>query len=211
MLTRSFSFYKCKPVFAGFAAFMLMLAVTRAGAQHAVDRKTAERWVKHGSWRNGMPEKPQSSIDAVKFYTQYHAHQEWWDKAFAFMKRKDLATLPAGKYPIDGDYVFATISDYQPKDTSEIKWEAHKNYADIQFLTKGKEKIGLASAASLTEIVPYNPGNDAANYAGPGKYYVARPGTFFLFFPGQAHRPNLKTDPGDTAMVRKVVIKMRIP
>lgn len=208
---KCFSLYKPALSIAGIAFFIMLFGPVRVSAQDRVSKTKAQGWVNHGSWRKGLPEKPHSSINAVEFFTQYHQHQVWWDRAFAFMKRKDLATLPVGKYPIDGDHVFATISDYAPKDTSEIKWEAHRNYADIQFLIKGKEQIGLASAASLKEIVPYNTEKDAANYSGPGKYYVARPGTFFIFFPGQAHRPNLKTDDTDTAMVRKVVIKMRIP
>lgn len=210
MHLKVFSFYKGF-IFTGLAFFFISCLATHAHAQQTVSEKTARRWVKKGSWREGMPEKPSATINAVKFYTQYHAHQAWWDKALAFMKRNDLATMPTGKYPLDGDHVFAMINEYPPADTSQIKWEAHTKYADIQFLIRGKEKIGIASAASLQQIVPYNPSNDAANYAGPGKYVEAKPGTFFIFFPGEAHRPNLKTDPGDTAIVRKVVIKMRIP
>lgn len=195
----------------GVAALVTFASAIDARAQQPVSEKAARQWVDHGSWRKDMQQKPSSTVNAVKFYTQYHAHQAWWDKALAFMKRKDLATMATGKYPIDGDHVFATVSDYAPKDTTEIKWEAHRKYADIQFLIRGKEKIGLASATALQEIVPYNASNDAANYSGPGKYVVATPGTFFIFFPGDAHRPNLKTDAEDTAVVRKVVIKMRVP
>lgn len=189
---------------------LLALLIMSCGQQNTSE-KVAEDWVQNGAWRDGLQEKPDTSINALTFYTQYHKHKAWWDKAFTFMNKDDLATMPIGKYPIVGDTVYATIAEYTPKDTSEIKWEAHRKYADIQFLTKGEEKIGLASAADLDEIVPYNTENDAANYAGPGTYFNARPGTFFIFFPGQAHRPNLKTNDQDTAMVRKIVIKMRIP
>lgn len=189
---------------------LLLISCSVMGQQKSAEQK-AETWVQNGAWRDGVPMNPSPSIDVVQFYNQYHLHQAWWDEALAFMSRKDLNTLPVGKYPIEGDTVFATISDYEPKDTGEVKWEAHHHYADIQFLTKGKEKIGMTPVANLSEIVPYNASNDAANYAGPGKYYVAEPGTFFIFFPGEAHRPNLKTDADDTAMVRKIVIKMRIP
>lgn len=193
-----------------FLALLIPAFLLGCGQQKNSDKEATD-WVEHGAWRQDLQEKPDPSIDAVTFYTQYHKHTDWWDKAFAFMNRKDLDTLAEGKYPIVGDTVFATVSDYVPKDTSEVKWEAHRNYADIQFLVKGEEKIGMAPADSLEEIVPYNAANDAANYSGPGKYHVAKPGTFFIFFPGQAHRPNLKTDAADTAMVRKIVIKMSVP
>ena len=65
----------------------------------------------------------------------------------------------------------------------------------------------LAPVASATVIKPYDAGRDAANYNAEGKFYIASPGEFFLFFPGDAHRPNIKVDGYDT--VKKLVIKIR--
>lgn len=190
--------------------FLFSLLIMSCG-QHNSSEKVAKDWMQHGEWRNGLKDKPDSSIDALTFYAQYHKHQNWWDTAFSFINRNDLNTLAVGKYPLIGDTVFAAVSDYAPKDSDTVKWEAHKKYADIHFLIKGKEKIGEASAASLKEVVPYNEEKDLANLSGSGTYYLAEPGTFFIFFPGQAHRPGLKTDDQDTAVIKKVVIKVRIP
>jgi YhcH/YjgK/YiaL family protein len=173
-------------------------------------RETAQTWMEHGQWRDGLSEKPNSDINAQTFSAQYHKHQIWWDKAFAFLNRKDLISLAPGSYPIVGKDVYASITEFVPKDFDKSGWESHRRYADIQCMIRGEEKIGKAKASDLTVTVPYNSSRDAANYKGPGKYYVAQPGTFFLFFPGDAHRPDVKVTPSDTARVKKIVIKVRV-
>jgi YhcH/YjgK/YiaL family protein len=192
--------------------FVFSLASVSVTAQSAAPKssKAAKKWMEHGAWRKGLHVKPSSSINATEFYTQYHKHKEWWDKAMAFLNRSDLGSLAPGTYPIVGKDVYASISEYVPKDIDKSQWESHRKYADIQAVIAGKEKIGKSSVSQLTVTRPYNPKSDGANYTGPGKYYIARPGTFFIFFPGDGHRPGLKTSPSDTAHVKKLVIKMHV-
>lgn len=192
------------------AVFCSYIATAQTSTVNQVSKKTAEHWMEHGSWRNGLWEKPSTSIHAQTFYIQYHKHIEWWKKAFAFLNRKDLSSLEQGNYPIVGQDVYASISTYKPKDIDTTQWEAHRKYADIQCVIEGKEKIGESPISKLIQTVPYNESKDAANYKGPGKYYIARPGIFFIFFPGEGHRPGLKVNVSDTAMVKKIVIKMRV-
>lgn len=191
------------------AVFGAYIASAQAPQVNKVSKKTAEQWVEHGSWRKGFTEKPHPSINARTFYIQYHKHTEWWEKAFTFLNRKDLRSLAPGNYPIVGKDVYASISTYVPKDFDKTQWEAHRKYADIQCMIEGEEKIGESPISKLTQTVPYNDEKDAANYRGPGIYYVAKPGTFFIFFPGEGHRPNIKVNASDTVMVKKIVIKMR--
>jgi YhcH/YjgK/YiaL family protein len=192
--------------------FVFILAAVNVSAQSATPKssKAAKKWMEHGAWRKGLHVKPSPSINATTFYTQYHKHKDWWDKAMAFLNRSDLASLAPGTYPIVGKDVFATVSEYVPKDIDKSQWESHRKYADIQAVITGKEKIGKSSVSQLTVTKPYNPKSDGANYTGPGKYYIATPGTFFIFFPGDGHRPGLKTSPSDTAHVKKLVIKMHV-
>ena len=86
-------------------------------------------------------------------------------------------------------------------------WESHQNYIDIHYVINGKEKIGVAPLSSATVIKKYNSAKDLTFYKAKGKYYVADPGLFFIFFPEDAHRPNLATE-GSLA-VKKLVIKIR--
>jgi YhcH/YjgK/YiaL family protein len=71
----------------------------------------------------------------------------------------------------------------------------------------GEEKIGVTDAAKLIRTVPYDPAKDLANYSGEGNFYTATPGIFFLFFPADAHRPNITT--GGNKPDKKIVIKIR--
>ena len=105
--------------------------------RHVQERQTwtqdqAQAWFQSGAWREGLPMKPHPSINQREFAIQYHANAALWDKAFAFLKRQDLQTLPDGKYSLDGTAVFATVSQYVPKELGDSKWESHRQYIDIQ-------------------------------------------------------------------------------
>jgi YhcH/YjgK/YiaL family protein len=78
---------------------------------------------------------------------------------------------------------------------------------DIQYIVRGKEKMGVATATNATVTNPYDPARDVANYTTEGKYYIAEPGTMYIFFPSDLHRPSIKVDGYD--VVKKVVIKVR--
>jgi biofilm protein TabA len=124
------------------------------------------------------------------------------------MRDSDLAKLKPGKYVIDGKEVYATVTEGPEKTFDQSTWESHRKYIDLQYVIKGKEKIGVAPVSSATIIKPYNETSDGANYTAEGQYYIAEPGAFFLFFPGDAHRPNIKVDGYD--VVKKMVIKIRV-
>lgn len=149
--------------------------------------------------------KPHESIDQQEFLRQYAANQKLWEKAFAFLRNTHLSSLPVGKYPVVGDSVFVSVTYGPEKAFDSTKWESHRRYIDLQYIASGREKIGVAEVSKATVLVPYNEKKDVANYAAEGKFYVADPSQFFLFFPPDAHRPNIKVEEGD---VRKVVVKI---
>ncbi len=151
--------------------------------------------------------KPHTSIDKVEFAREYHAHKLWWDQAFAYMKNTDLASLKPGDHPIVGEDVYARITEGPLKNIDSTKWEAHKNYIDIHYVITGREKIGIGPLSSATIAVPYNSTRDISFYEGKGKYYTAEPGTFFIAFPKDIHRPGLEVDGKGTE--KKLVIKIK--
>lgn len=151
--------------------------------------------------------KPHESINKAEFTRQYQINKIYWDKAFAFLKNNNLDTMAVGKHVIDGDNVYAIITENPTKDLDSTKWESHKNYIDLQSVIKGEEKIGVAVLNSLTVTMPYDVSKDLINYSGDGKFYNAMPGTFFLFFPKDAHRPNVTTNGNKPD--KKIVIKIR--
>jgi biofilm protein TabA len=151
--------------------------------------------------------KPHETINKAEFARQNQLKKTYWDEAFAFLKNHDLDTITVGKYVIDGDNVYAIITENPTKDLDSTKWESHRNYIDLQSVIQGEEKIGIASTGKLTVTMPYNASKDLINYSGEGKFYIAKPGTFFLFFPNDAHRPNVTTN--NNKPDKKIVIKIR--
>jgi len=190
-------------------ALLFLFSATAANAQtdSIAKVKAANKWVKSHQWAKDLKIKPAPSINSVEFKRQYDSNKALWDKAFAFLGDSKLATMAPGKYPIDGDNAYATISAGPPKKLENVKWESHRKYIDLQYVISGKVKIGMAPVAKATVTEPYNESRDAANYNVEGKYLTATPKEFFLFFPQDAHRPDIKVDEADS--LKKLVIKIR--
>jgi biofilm protein TabA len=170
-------------------------------------KKEASKWYNSRKWLNELQLKPHKSIDQEEFAKQYHSNKKGWDMAFAYMKETDLNNLQPGRHQIDGENVYVIVTEAPTKDLQQTKWESHRNYNDIHYLIKGKEKIGIApiSVAKLTEA--YDSLKDIMFYTAEGKYHLAEPGTFFIISPKDAHRPSVKVDSDE--VVKKIVIKIK--
>jgi YhcH/YjgK/YiaL family protein len=168
----------------------------------------AEKWFKNQEWLAGLKLQPHQSINVQEFAQQYHLNKKYWDEAFAFIKSNDLEKMAPGKYPVDGDDVFATITEDSTKDFDKTNWESHRSYIDLQYVIAGEEKIGVCPVSKAIVTKEYDEKKDAANYSADGKIYDAKPGTFFLFFPSDAHRPGIT--PGGNQVDKKLVIKIKV-
>lgn len=152
---------------------------------------------------------PDPSIDEVLFEKQYYQNPERWDSAFAFLAEKDLHTLPVGKYELDGDNLYVNVDEYQTKDYESTRYESHRQYADIQFVVEGEEKISVVSHDKLSSLSPYDPLRDIEFYTGSEDVFHRADSTrFFIFFPTDAHRPCVQVD--GKVSVRKVVVKVKL-
>lgn len=187
--------------------FLFTPATLKAQTPNGSARKKTIDWYNRQEWLNGLKLTPHKSIDKEEFAKEYSAHKIWWDKAFAFLKDTDLASLKPGEYAIVGTDVFARVTEVQLKDLDSSKWEAHKNFHDIHYVITGKEKIGIGPVSSATVIVPYDDKRDIAFYSGKGNYYIADQHDFFIAFTKNIHRPGLKID--EKSGVKKLVIKVR--
>ncbi len=195
-----------------YKTFLLLFAFSGVAisslAQDSWTKTTAADWVNKGEWKNGLKLTLDTSANKKVFAEQYHRNRAAWDKAFAFLRDSDLTNLKPGKYVIDGTNVYATITEAPSKEFEASAWESHRKYIDLQYVIKGQETIGVAPVSKATITKPYNETGDSANYNVQGQYYVAMPGTFFLFFPSDVHRPNIKVAGYD--VVKKIVIKIRM-
>jgi YhcH/YjgK/YiaL family protein len=149
------------------------------------------------------------SIDAQEFAYQYHTNKALWDKAFAFLKSADLETIAPGKYVVDGDNVFISVTEGPTKDPEAARWEAHKKYIDIQYVIKGKEKMGVVPIEKAVVTVNFDTTKDIGFYTAPDKdseYYEASSKAFLIFFPNDVHRPGIKVAGFDAT--KKLVVKI---
>ncbi len=200
-------FCKKLPLFISFLIFACT-AMAQGTSTTTWNEKTATEWLNKNEWKNGMKLDVHPSVNKVTFAEQYHKNKAEWDKMFAFLRDSDLAHLTVGRHDIDGDKVYALVTENPSKTFEQSGWESHKKYIDLQYVITGKEKIGVVQITAATVTKPYDEAKDYANYSAEGEYYIAEPGTFFLFFPADVHRPNIKVDGYD--VVKKVVIKIRV-
>lgn len=166
-------------------------------------------WFTEGKWRQGWEKSLGAPIDTSIFFSNYTNNPEKWEKAFNYLGSTDLEKLPPGQYEIDGKDLFAIVLEYISKNESEVQFEAHKKYADIQYVIGGREKMGVGSLESATIIDPYNDEKDIAFYnTNTYSYTTASADNFFLFFPNDVHRPGVSLD--ESKLVKKIVIKVKL-
>jgi len=204
-----------KVSFSALLSLFLSIALLPSCAKKATPTTTewtprrAAQWVRSGAWKKGLPLNVYANVDAVEFAKQYHANPALWDQAFAYMKDHDLSALPNGSSQLAGDQLTLSVTEPTSKDFDKTQWESHRKYIDLQYIVRGKEKMGVEALPKLMLTEEYNDKKDVAHYSGDGTtYYVAEPNTFYLFFPQDGHRPSIKVPGYD--VVKKVVFKIRV-
>ena len=172
--------------------------------------RKVDKWFEKHEWLNGWTVSPDASINRKEFAVSYFKNKERWNKAFAFLKNSDLLKLEIKRYDIDGDNLYAPISEYITKNEEDARYEAHRKYIDIQYVISGAEQISITTLSMKKEVlVPYDVAKDVEFMTvTKADGYEATPGRFFIFFPSDIHRPSVKV--GENKQVRKVVVKVRI-
>ena len=139
---------------------------------------------------------------------QYESMHPRFAKAFAFMRRPDLAELPCGRYEIDGSNCWAMVQEASLKQfAGENKYEVHRTFIDIQAPITGSETIGVTEPDPKV-FCGFNVEKDYVLFMVKGEPWTLKPGEFAIFFPEKgAHAPCLSSDGPRT--IRKLVVKVR--
>lgn len=139
---------------------------------------------------------------------QYAALHPRFEKAFAFLKRADLATLPVGRYEIELDNCWAMVQECELKPFGDIqRTEIHSTFIDIQSPLDGPETYGLLDTKGEL-LQPFDAAKDCGLADLKTEPLTLQPGEFAIFFPGNgAHAPCRTT--GEKTLRRKLVIKVR--
>lgn len=144
-------------------------------------------------------------LSNARLYTSLNAR---FKTAFDYLKETDLINLPLGRYELDGKNCFVNVEEYETKERDRGKWEAHREYIDIQCVVKGEEKIGVTNIRQLTPVCEYNSEKDICFFSGDGDFLVLREGNFMLLFPEDAHMPCIAVQ--RPSLVKKAVVKIRL-
>ncbi len=140
-----------------------------------------------------------------------HLYAPTIQKALNWLQTNDLASLPTGRHPIDGDRMYVMISEYMTEPKEKRRAEAHHKYVDVQYIAAGEERIGIAPLMAGYEVLEDKLAEkDVIFYAKPTDEVDLglKAGMFAVLFPWEVHRPNCAA--GDPGPVRKVVMKISL-
>ena len=133
----------------------------------------------------------------------YYNLGERYQKAFQWLKNVDISTLtPGQRVDIDGDNIYATLFSLDTLPVSESKLEAHRRYADLQYLAQGSERVGYALAGTMEPISEYT--DDIQFFNGNWDTLTLHSGDFYLVFPQDLHAPRV-AEAAPSHVVRLVV------
>lgn len=139
---------------------------------------------------------------------RYAALNPHFAKAFAFLKRGDLASLKPGRYEIDGDNCWAIVQEAKLTPLAGGKVESHRKYVDIQTPITGLETFGLLTLDKKHLALPFDVEKDCMLFDAETKPVTLKPGEFAIFFPpAGGHAPCHFDDCART--IRKLIIKVR--
>ena len=134
------------------------------------------------------------------------------ERALSYLRETDFSKLKDGRYEIDGDRIYATVSRYQSKPEAECRPESHRKYADVQFVAEGQEFIGwCAFTPALKESTPYDEEKDIIFYERlePESDFVLSEGCFAVLTPKDIHCPCVAIDEKPSPVL-KVVVKIAV-
>jgi biofilm protein TabA len=147
-------------------------------------------------------------LDRLDRFALYTVLGDRLARGLLALREAALHERPDGKYAIDGEDVFAMVQRYTTRPPEQGRWEAHRQYIDIQYIAAGVERMGRTDLDRLKVVEPYDAARDVMFLAGDGDIVTVRAGEFVIFHPQDAHMPGLAD--GGPGAVTKVVVKVRV-
>ena len=147
-------------------------------------------------------------IDSIKNASLYYGLGAGIEAALKLLEEKDFSDMTPGRYDMMGKYGYVLVSDVETSPISHKRWEAHRNYIDVQFIAKGAEIMGCTDISELKVDDKYSDEKDIVWLKGKGTFFDMREGMFAIFYPHDAHMPGVAED--QPTLVRKVVVKVAV-
>ena len=159
------------------------------------------------AWKS-LPINPDTNIALME--EQIAANPDQWKAAYEFLTDNDLASLPLGRHEIVEGGAYANVQEYDTR--VEGKFEAHKDYIDVQIVVSGEEEVHVADIADAVDCLKeYDKTKDVMFYSSASEFkvYKACSSCWIVLFPGELHRPGLAKN-GTPSPVKKVVVKIPV-
>ena len=131
-------------------------------------------------------------------------------KALDFLWSVRGQILTDGRVEIEGEQVYALVQSYETR-SGEPKFEAHRKYLDIQYMSDGEEVIGWAFIDRMAVDVAYDAVKDVCLGRVPaGEMCSVRlyAGQLAVLYPSDAHAPRIAA--GEPVSVKKIVVKVAV-
>lgn len=146
-------------------------------------------------------------FDVLANAGRYEALHPLFPKAFAFLRNTDLMALAPGRYPIEGEALFAIIEEADGRARADARLECHRKYIDIQLVLQGVDEMGWKPLCDCREpVAEYSDKRDIRFFFdAPASWITVPAGAYCVFFPEDAHAPLVSASP-----IRKVVLKIAV-
>ena len=188
---------------------MLCLLTMVATAQTS---KEARQWLKKSEWSALKKVKPHKTLNVDEFCRQYQKNKEQWDVLYRWLFETDLMAIPAGKHPIPGSTLVASVEDSENGPLEKRGTESHRKKIDFQLVVKGTEGFALLDHESSTVKNPYDEKKDVMRYnfvKEKTNFFDVKAGQFVIFFPTDWHIAKLNNKKkNDSQQIRVIVVKM---
>lgn len=174
------------------------------------EMKLARLWLKGGLWRHDFRKAdPHETVNKVEFYRQYEKNPEQWKALFRWLADTDLTTIAAGKHPIPGSDLIASVEDSKNAPLEKRNSESHYHHIDFQYVVKGIERFGIIDHVTSVEKDAYKPDVIHYNYdVSRAHFYDSTSDKFFIFFPDDWHIAKVESPLTDDQTIRVIVVKL---
>ena len=180
-------------------------------AESSEQLNEARQWMEQGLWRNGFTKAvPDSTVNAIDFHEQYTLNREQWDALFCWLDSTDVTAIPAGKHPIAGTTLVASVEDSENAPLARRRSESHYHHIDFQWVVRGTERFALIDHNTSTPNCEWRP--DVIHYdydIAKARFIDSTPDRFLIFFPQDWHIAKIENEiEGDDQQIRVIVIKV---
>lgn len=146
-------------------------------------------------------------FDTIENAPLYYGLGPRFHRALEWLRSDEPRAMEHGaRVDLDGDDLYATCLEVDTLPRAESRLEGHRDYADIQYLAEGRERLGYAPLGAAEPGSDYTP--DIQFFDGDWDTLPLRPGNFCIVWPGDLHAPRVAD--GAPSRVRRIVIKVRL-